>query len=452
MKCFSIRAAQTPLLAVCAALIIGAPLFSANAEPLTASAQNDPTQQSVQASAGFESIQEFAQALQLIRQDYVDEKKISYRDLIYAALRGMLSSLDPHSQFMDPQDARGMQDETNGKFEGIGVNLAVQNGNLVIVSAMEGSPSFKAGLLPGDQILKIDGLPPNRMDPDAAARKLRGVLGTSVTLTILRPSTKQISDHTLKRTLIGVASVKGAKLLPLEMTSGIKIGYIRITQFNEPTVNELSKALDALEAQGMQALVLDLRYNPGGLLTSAAGVCSQFLGPNQVLVSTDGREASQQRIYKTSADNVEKRKYPLVILVNHGSASGAEIVAGALKDLRRAVLVGETTFGKGSVQSVISLDDGSAIRFTTAHYLTPSKQMINERGITPNILVPMSLRDEESLWLERQGDALSPKLRARVKNFRDPQLDRAVDVLKGLLMYKERTSRLAGNPSGKAAK
>ncbi|PYK25349.1 MAG: carboxyl-terminal protease [Verrucomicrobia bacterium] len=296
---------------------------------------------------GYAQISIFAKTLELLRQDYVDEKKTSYHDLVTAAMKGMLSSLDPHSQFMDPSDFRDMQDDTRSRFNGLGIEVSMKNGLPTVITAMEDTPAAKAGILSGDQILRINSISTERMDLQDAINILRGPAGAKVTLTLLRPSTNEIKEYALQRAEIKVQSVKGTRLLDAELTGPFKIGYIRLIQFNEPTAEELSKALDDLQKQGMQALILDLRNNPGGLLNSAVDVCAQFLPPNTKVVSTQGRVVSQQHDYSTSGAKKERPNFPMVLLINEGSASGAEIVAGALKDLHRAVLVGETTFGKG---------------------------------------------------------------------------------------------------------
>ena len=388
--------------------------------------------------SGYSSIAVFARAMQIIRQDYVDEKKISYENLTHAALKGMLGTLDPHSQFMEPKDFKGMQDDTNSRFGGLGVVVSQREGDLIIVSPMEDSPGFKAGLLPGDKIAKINGESTEKMDLNDAVNRLRGEPGTRITLTIVRPGTKEIKDYTLTRENIKVASVKDAKLLPAEQAGEFKIGYARITQFNSPTAGDLAKKLDELEKKGMQALVLDLRYNPGGLLNSAVDVAGQFLPPKTVVVSTEGRVPSQSRTYRTDDKAKPRPKYPLAILINGGSASGSEIVAGALKDLNRAILVGETTFGKGSVQSVIQLQDGSALRLTTAKYFTPGKQVIHEHGVTPTIRATFTPEQERQLMTLRNEEALTDAQRKELSNFRDTQLERAMDALKGVMIYAEK--------------
>jgi carboxyl-terminal processing protease len=386
---------------------------------------------------GYAQISLFAKALELIRQDYVDENKTSYHDLINAAMKGMLSSLDPHSQFMDPDDFRDMQDDTRSRFNGLGIEVSMKNGLPTVITAMEDTPAAKAGILSGDQILRINGISTERMDLQDAINVLRGPSGAKLTLTLLRPSTKEIKEYTLQRAEIKIQSVKGARLLDPELTGPYKIGYIRLVQFNEPTADELSKALDELQKQGMQALVLDLRNNPGGLLNSAVDVCAQFVPPNTKVVSTQGRVASQQHDYSTSGAKKERPSFPMVVLINEGSASGAEIVAGALKDLHRAVLVGETTFGKGSVQNVLQLPDGSAVRFTTAKYYTPSKQVIQGNGVTPNIRVAMTAEQERSLFALRNTGNMKPEDDKSIIRARDPQMLRAIDALKGVMIYAQ---------------
>lgn len=389
-------------------------------------------------SAGYANISVLARAMQLIRQDYVDESKTSYDELTHAALKGMLSALDPHSQFMEPREYKGMQDDTNSRFGGLGIVVAIREGLLTIVTPMEDTPGARAGLLPGDEIIKIDGQSTEKLDVNDAMERLRGESGQKITLTILRPSTHEIKDYPLVRENIKVASVKDARLLPPEMSGSFKIGYARITQFNVPTASELSKKLDELEKQGMQAFILDLRYNPGGLLNSAVDVAGEFLPPKKVVVSTQGRTPSQSREYATSENGKQRPNYPVAVLINNGSASGSEIVAGALKDLNRAILVGETTFGKGSVQSVIQLQDGSAVRLTTAKYYTPSHQVIHEHGVSPTIQVPFSMEQERMLLLQRREELLSDSEKKELANFRDTQLERAADALKGVMIYASR--------------
>lgn len=393
----------------------------------------------------YESIRVLANAIQLIRQDYYDESKADYKELAHSALRGMLADLDPHSQFMDPEAFKGMREETKSEFGGLGIQVTLKNGQLTIVSPMEGSPSFEAGILPNDQILKINGQTTDRLTLPEAVELLRGDVGEKITLTIARPGSKEVKDYTLERAIIHVASIRDAQLLPVDRTDEFKVGYVRLTQFNEPTAEELSKALDELEKEGMQALILDLRFNPGGLLSGAIDVCGQFLPAGTPVVSTKGR--GEERPFKTLAKNSRDRKMPLVILINSLSASGSEIVAGALKDLDRAVVIGETTFGKGSVQSVISLADGSAIRLTTAKYLTPSKNPIHGVGVSPHIRVVLTPKQEMDLFRSRRSTDTNASVQDEFLQVNDPQLDRAIDALKGTLLFEKRV--FAKNPAAK---
>src|SRR6266536_6363743 len=392
---------------------------------------------------GYSQISIFAKAIELIRQDYVDGNKTSYHDLVTAAMKGMLSSLDPHSQFMDPNDFRDMQDDTRSRFNGLGIEVSMKNGLPTVVTAMEDTPAARAGILSGDQILKINGASTERMDLQDAINILRGPAGRRVTLTLLRPSTKEIKDYTLDRAEIKVRSVKGATLLDEELTGPFRIAYVRLIQFNEPTAEELSKALDELQKAGMQALILDLRNNPGGLLNSAVDVCAQFLPPKSKVVSTQGRMASQQHDYSTSGAKKDRPNFPMALLINEGSASGAEIVAGALKDLHRAILVGETTFGKGSVQNVMQLPDGSAVRFTTAKYYTPSRQVIQGNGVAPNIRVVMTPEQERALFALRNTENVKPEEEKNIIKTKDPQILRAIDALKGLMIYAQQSAAKA---------
>ncbi len=381
----------------------------------------------------------FTRVLQLVRQDYVDEQKIDYRALTYNALRGMLSGLDPHSQFMEPDSFKDMQDDTRSRYDGLGLVVSAKDGVLIIVSALEDSPASKAGLSSGDQILKINGATTEKMQLTDAITALKGKPGDSITMQILRPTSKEVRDFTMVRAEIKVESVKDAHLVDPSMTSDYKVGYVRIIQFNEPTAEELSHKLDDLQKAGMQSLVLDLRNNPGGLLNSAVDVCGQFLPPKTMVVYTEGRTPSSRKEYTTSSVARSRGDFPVAVLINGGSASGAEIVAGALKDLNRAILVGETTFGKGSVQSVIGLPDGSAVRLTTAKYYTPSKQVIHQHGVAPTIRATITVEQERALTAKRNnGDApAADEAKRDYGDSGDPQLERALDALKGMMIYKQ---------------
>jgi carboxyl-terminal processing protease len=384
----------------------------------------------------------FARVMQLIRQDYVDTSKTGYKDLTYAALRGMLASLDPHSQFLDEEAFQNIQRETKGEFIGLGIVIGVKDKGLVILSPMEDSPGARAGLLPGDRILKIDDHNAIKMTLAEAEKALKGLPGEKTTLTVQRPEAGapgggKVMEVTLVRETIRVSSVKDPHLLPASMAGPDKIGYVRIEEFGENTADELDRALDGLEKQGMQALVIDLRNNPGGLLDSAVDVAGKFLPPDTVVVSTRGRTQDQARDFRARIEE-HHPEYPIAVLINGYSASGAEIVAGALKDLHRAILVGETTFGKGSVQTVQPLGDGVGLRLTMAKYYTPSKRTIHEVGVTPDIEVPISDAEERRIVLSESKRALSDEEAADVAKVEDRQLQRAVSSLRSVRIYAQR--------------
>jgi len=410
---------------------------------LTATARVSEIESDKQAEENaYEPLEVFASALQLIRQDFVDTDETSYQELIYSAMRGMLAELDPHSQFMEPEEFQGMQEDTRSEFGGLGAVVTLQDKMLTIVSPMEDSPVFEAGIEPGDQILRIDATPTDGLSLPEAIQLLRGDAGEKITLTMYRPRTGETKEYVLTREVIKVPSVKGAQILPTG-EGRPRIGYIRITQFSEPTASEVEAALQRLKELGAQGLILDLRFNPGGLLNSAVDVAGLFLPEETEVVSTRGRVPG--RVYKTVLPAGGVSDLPLVVLVNHASASGSEVLAGALKDLGRAIVLGETTFGKGSVQSVVSLPDGSAIRLTTAKYYTPSEEVIHERGVTPHIRAPLTNEEEARLMRSRRERRSETKTEDDVKV--DPQLDRAISVLQGLLMKQQRaTERQAELP------
>lgn len=380
----------------------------------------------------YKEMKTLARAVELIRQDYVDEDKTDYEELIYNALRGMLAELDPHSDFMDPKDFKGMQEDTRSEFGGLGVVVTRKDDRLSVVAPMEGTPGFRAGLLPGDILLEIDGQSAEKMSLRDAVDKLRGAAGTTVKLAVARVGESEPLRFEVEREVIKVPSVRGAKILATESQ---RIGYVRVAQFSEPTGKEFARALNDLEKQGMDALVLDLRFNPGGLLGSAVEVAGEFLPGGALVAYTEGRSASAARRYTAPSKGGKQRAYPVAVLVNGSSASGAEIVAGALKDSGRALLVGEKTFGKGSVQSVVSLPDGSAVRLTTAEYFTPGKQPIHEQGVAPHVSAPMSAADEARLLaLRRQEDLPAGTQIEELEPVEDVPLRRAVDALRGVLL------------------
>jgi len=389
----------------------------------------------------YAAISGFTRAIQLIRQDYVDGDAVSYRKLMYSALHAMLPHLDPHSQFLEPDDLKDRENETRGEFGGFGFTISRKEQGVTILSTMENSPSARAGILPGDQIVAVEGKSTINMPIEKLNQLLRGQANQRLKVTIYRPSTNETRDYDLQREIIKVASVVDAKILDPAQTGGIKIGYLRITEFTEPTARELSEKLDSLQGQGMECLIMDLRFNPGGLLTSAVDVCGLFLPPRTKVAYTEGRDAAQRREYFTDAGSKQRLGLPMAVLANSLSASGAEIVAGALKDLKRAVIVGETTFGKGVVQTPMPLPDGSALWLTTAKYYTPGKQVIQEKGISPDIESAFDARQERALLLRQRGGLLTAEERNLVRDEPDTQLQRAVDALRGLLIYEKYAAR-----------
>lgn len=395
-------------LALAANLAVGYRVYSAEAK-----AANE--------EEAFEKISVMMRVIQLIRKDYIDADKVDYESLVYNALHGMVNSLDPFSDFMPPDQLKEMMEETEGEFGGLGVIVTMRDDWLTVMSPIEGTPGFRAGLQPGDRIVRIGGNPTEGMKINEAVGMLKGKPGTSVTITLHRPRQDQTWDVTITREMIPVVSVKDAHLI-----DGTKIGYVQVLQFNDPTAQELETKLKSLLEQGAGSLVLDLRNNPGGLLTSAADVCSLFLRPGMLVVSTEGRRPSQKQELKVAARGWRiPDKTPVAILVNGGSASAAEIVAGCLSDHGRAILVGERTFGKGSVQNVVDLPDGSALRLTTAMYYTPNRRVIHRNGILPDLEVVLS--DEEYRQFARAAAAIAGVDEAI--EAKDRQLERAVEAL-----------------------
>lgn len=403
--------------------------------------------QAAEKDEAYPNLKLFGVVLDRIRQEYVDGDKLSYQDLIHGALKGMLSTLDPHSEFMEPTKYDDLKKDTQGEFGGVGIVVSMKDNSLTVVAPMEDTPGFKAGILTGDRIVKIDGRSTERMVLNEAVKRLRGAPGSEVNLTIFRPSSSTTTNYTLTRAQIKVDTVKdidGRREFPLIEE---KVGYVRLTQFGEQTASDLDDAMRKLIAKGAESLVLDLRDNPGGLLDQAVQVCEKFLPAGQLVVSTEGRHGKQKSMYHGKGRG-KLPALPVVVLVNNGSASASEIVAGCMQDctalgVSKAIIIGEQTFGKGSVQSILPLQDGSALRLTTAKYYTPSHKVIHERGITPDIIVSMSDEEMRDVLLQRTPggiESLPEADQERVRNARDPQLDRALDVLKGIALYTKRSS------------
>jgi carboxyl-terminal processing protease len=388
---------------------------------------------------GYSYMRLFADVMVMVQQHYVEQVKTGDKELVYGALKGMLAALDPHSQFMEPELFEEMKEDAEGRFGGIGISIHKpgQNEWVSIITAMEGTPADKTGLRGGDKIIKIDGKATQSMSMEEVLKGLRGDPGTEVDLTVLKGGTGKMDVVHIVREFITIQSVKDGRILEKEIAGPDRIGYVRVLNFNEQTDEEFEKVLEKLEAEGIGALVIDLRRNPGGLLDSAARVAGKFIPPGEVIVSTMGRDGQEATVIRSVSER-KRADYPVAVLVNGASASGAEIVAGALKDLRRAIIVGETTFGKGSVQSVLKNFDGSGLRLTTAKYCTPSKRIIHEVGVEPNLSVAMDREAAVALARHRLQAAIDGGGRLEPDDVQDVQLRRAVDALRAIGIYNRR--------------
>lgn len=335
--------------------------------------------------AMYKHLDVFTEVLRQIEKHYVEPQ--DPEELIHGAIKGMVQALDPHSAFMTKEEHRELMMETRGSFSGIGIEITVKDGVLTVVSPIEGTPAYKAGLKAGDKIIKIEEKVTKNMSLMEAVKHIRGPKGTKVQLTVMREGEEKPLEFAITRDVIPLISVR-YYALPSD------IAYVRISNFQSKTANDLAAALKELEDRGEpKGLILDLRNNPGGLLSQAIEVSDLFLDGG-VIVSTKGRDSSQD-IQATAHKNDKERRYPVIVLVNGGSASAAEIVAGALQDNKKGLVLGTRTFGKGSVQTVLPLSDGSGLRLTTARYYTPSGRSIQLSGITPDIEVPFVPKTEK---------------------------------------------------------
>lgn len=402
----------------------------------------------VSADSSYEDLKAFTEALTIIKKNYVEEVKT--KTLIDGALKGMIHSLDPHSGYMTPDSFKDFQVETKGEFGGIGIQIGIKDGFLTIIAPIEDTPGYKAGLKAGDKIVKIAGEPTKDMGIHDAVSKMRGTKGTTITITVFREGWKETKDITITRDIIKIKSVK-TKVLD------DKIGYLKLTQFQETTAADLSTALEKLKKEGFTSLVLDLRNNPGGLLNSAVEVSDQFLPTKKLVVYIKGRRGNKTE-YHTEGTYQSYTDMPMVVLVNQGSASASEIVAGALKDWNRAIVIGTQTFGKGSVQSLIPLSDGSGLRLTTAKYYTPKGTSIQGVGITPDINVKLDTKNGKAHTVYREKDLerhlkneqvneetkdASEKVPVEVDEKDDIQLQRAIDTLKAWKVFEKMPKKAA---------
>ena len=413
------------------------------------------------ASETYEELKTFSEVLNQVQKHYVDETKA--KDLIQGAIRGMLSTLDPHSAYMTPEMYKEMQVETKGEFGGVGIQIGVKDNRLAVIAPIEGTPAYRAGIKAGDFIVKVNDDSTKDLTLMDAVQKMRGPKGSKVSLTIQRDGTPDPLVFTLVRDTIKIESVK-SKVME-------NLGYVRLTQFQEATGKDLAKAIKQFKEQKVQGAILDLRNNPGGLLTAAVDVSEQFLPSGKLIVYTKSREGKKDEWMAKSRDQLED--LPVIILVNEGSASASEIVAGALQDWGRAVIVGTTSFGKGSVQTILTLGDGSGLRLTTAKYYTPKGRSIQSTGITPDIVVklppPVVAKATDNKTGEKESDQKSvkpstekdtsphggkPSDEAAPKNgtgpqavpadaagepslAQDAQLQKAVELLKSWKIFKE---------------
>jgi carboxyl-terminal processing protease len=380
------------------------------------------------------SSDQVSQVLRLLNRHYVDETEVTAPKLADHAIQSMLGALDPYSQFLPPQAFRHLEEEVDGAFGGIGVQVEELNDRIVVVTPIAGTPGERAGILRGDVFVAVDGEDVGPLKLEQLVARLRGKPGTSVTLTVERGDPARRIDFTLKREVIRVESVRDVEMLE----EGI--GYVRVSIFAERTGRDFKAALARLREEGARAIVIDLRNNPGGLLNTAAEVVEPFFPRGELIVYTQGRRR-QDRIELRAKGEREALRLPLAVLINNGSASAAEIVAGALQDTERAVLIGEKTFGKGSVQTIFPLRGGSALRLTTARYYTPSGVVIHEQGIYPDIREVLSPEEEKAIFLSRlRPDISDPadfRERFGVAPAEDTQLAAAL---------RELRSELAGAP------
>ena len=388
----------------------------------------------------YQDFEELINVIKEIQNKYVDE--VGLRALLMNAYKGMLAGLDPYSQFIDSKNLEELKIETEGEFDGLGIEVIIKDGFLRVLTPIVDSPAFRAGVYIGDVIIKIDGKSTKNISIREAIEMLRGKTHTEVTLTVVHEGESEPVDITIERAKIHLNSTRGTRIVD----EGGKIGYVAITSFQNNTTVDLDAAVKELENQGMESLILDLRFNPGGLLNIAVDMADKFIKKG-LIVSTKGRHKSQHHEYKAHKSKTYKN-FPLIIIVNNGSASASEIVAGAVKDHKRGLLLGTKTFGKGSVQSLIPIKNKkSALKLTTAKYYTPSGAMIHGVGIEPNIKVNLTRKEVRGLHRHlarvnaadiRTKNGEEPlEINDDKEKFVDTQLSRAIDVLKGISVYSK---------------
>ena len=372
--------------------------------------------------------------MKLVSENYVDDKAASYDQLARSALHGMIETLDPHSEFLEKKDNEEFEEDLTGEFGGIGIQVETRQNRIVVIAPLAGTPSERAGIQRGDEIVSIDGKAVEAGGSSDIVGKLRGKPKTKVLLGLFRPSTQQTFNLTLVREIIKIDSVRLVHVID----GGI--GYVQLTEFSDHTAEQFRHALENLLQQGISSLIIDLRNNPGGLLDSAVEVCEPFFRKGELIVYTQGRKPADREEFKAEAPG-PPISLPIAVLINAGSASAAEIVTGALKDTGRAVVVGERSFGKGSVQSVFKLENGEGMRLTTARYFTPGGVTIHEKGIAPHVEIVMTPDEDTKLARQRTRPDLTDPKAFRERFGFDPiidrQLDTAVAVLKGVRLFGE---------------
>jgi len=388
----------------------------------------------------YEKIKVFIEAFEMIKSGYVEEKEDTA--LIYSAIKGMVDSLDPFSQFLTSKDYERVKSDTEGEFGGIGIRIEVKDNWPIVVTPLPDTPAFKAKIYPGDRIIKIEGESTENKTSEEIVDKLRGKPGTKVKMTIARePPSKEddwnIFDIELTRAIIKVESINYRMI-------DSDTALIRIIEFSGHMVEDFQKAIKEMESKGMKKLIIDLRYNPGGLLAASIDIAKMFLGDKKMIVYTKGRTDKEYSEYRS--DEISKYpKLPLVVLVNKYSASASEILAGSLKDNKRAIIIGENTFGKASVQTIMPLSDGSAMRLTIAKYYTPNGSMIQREpktgkgGIEPDVEIKLS-KDEELKLYEGMQEIYYPD-KSKEKNkkeINDKAIEKAIEVFKMMEVIKER--------------
>jgi carboxyl-terminal processing protease len=363
----------------------------------------------------YKSLENFSNVLSLIQKNYVED--VDATEVLQGAIKGMLSSLDPHSSYLKPDDFKELKLETKGSFTGIGIEITMRDSVLTIVSPIEGTPGEKAGLKAGDKIVKIEGALTKDMTLMEAVKELRGPKGTEVTISVHREGWANLEEYSIVRAIIPLHSVRSKVLEPGYV-------YIRISNFQAKTTSDFKKALKDLTNKGrISGLIIDLRNNPGGLLAQSVKISDVFINEG-VLVSTKGRVKEQNTVYNARRGST-RYDFPIVVLVNEGSASASEIVAGALQDHKKALIVGTQTFGKGSVQTIIPMTNGAGLRLTTARYYTPSGRSIQNEGIEPDIIVDnLPAPSKKDLEKSKKRSFIREKdLRHHIENPNTPEKD-----------------------------